>query len=194
MIVGHRLAARAKPIRPALILRVARRHCLANVLCMGKCVERLPPLLDEHAQRQQRRAADAMLAVDQDLVAARDMSAREADPALEHVRACRLQVRRREMEEVDPRRTEALLVVAILLPQVDHRADAVLARELGSALDRKAGADREIVGQPVKIRRPASFRVCHAIFFIFFLFGIFFFIFPLARYCCFRINTVVPQS
>jgi hypothetical protein len=97
------------------------------------------------------------------------------------------------MEEVDSSEAEVLLVVAILLPQVDHRADAVLARELGGAFDRKAGADRQIVGQPVEIRRPASFRVRHGIFFIFFLSRIFFFIFPLARYCCFWINTVVSS-
>lgn len=54
---------------------------------MGDGGQRLPPLIDQHAQGQKRGAADPVLAMDQHLVAALDMAASEAHAPLEDVHA-----------------------------------------------------------------------------------------------------------
>src|SRR5690348_9829281 len=108
MVVRRRLAARREPIGPAAVLRMARGHDLAPVLCVRERVERFPTLIDEHAQRQQRRAPNPVLAVDQHLVAAADMATREGNATIELVGGRRLEVGRRQVKEVDSGVAQAL--------------------------------------------------------------------------------------
>jgi hypothetical protein len=128
--------------------------------------------------------------VDQHLVAAADVAAREGNAAIELVDGRRLEVGRRQVKEVDSGVAQALLVVAVLLAQIDDGADPVVRGEVLDVFDRKASADGEMVGQPVEVGRPGRF-FGHAIFFIFFFAWIFFFIIRRTRYCCLQSITVV---
>jgi hypothetical protein len=78
----------------------------------------------------------------------------ERDALVEHLRRRGFEVRRRQVQEVDPDRAKPLLVIAILKPKVDDRAYPMAFGELAGALHRKAPADRQALGQPVKIRLP----------------------------------------
>jgi hypothetical protein len=129
--------------------------------------------------------------VDQHLVATANMPAREGDAAIELANGRRLEVGRRQVKEVDPGGAEALLVIPVLLPQIDDRADPVIPGKILDTVSRKASADGEIVGEPVEVGRPGRF-FGHAIFFIFFFAWIFFFIIRLVRYCCLQSITAVP--
>jgi hypothetical protein len=80
------------------------------------------------------------------------------------------------VQEVDPRGGQMPLVVARLLPHVDDGTNPVAGCQLGRALGRKAASDRDILGQPMQIRRPFLCRIGHRFFFIFFCISIFFFI------------------
>ena len=139
---------------------------------MRQRVERVPPLVDQHAKREQRRAADAVLAVDEHLLASARSFANEGDAALEMLEARRLQIRRGQMQKLDPRALKFSLVVAIFGSQIDHRRNSVRKRELAGALDRKASPERHGFAQPVKIRPP----LLQASIFFFNIHRIFFFI------------------
>ena len=142
-------------------------------------MERLPSKLDERAERQQRRSPDAVLAVDQDLVATRQSPPHEGDTLVEHLRTCRLEVRRRQMQQIDSRFAKPLLVVAIFLPQVDDGADSMIAREVDCTIDGKATADCKLLRQPMEIGSPRIPLVSHGMNFIFFFLTIFFIFFSI---------------
>src|SRR4051794_997127 len=98
MIIGWSDAPRAEPVAPPVILLTAERHDLAPVLRMRERVQRLQPLIDQHAQGEQCGAPDPMLAVDEHLLAPADMLANERDAAFQllvacgsHVRSCQAQ-------------------------------------------------------------------------------------------------------
>ena len=151
---------------------------------MRQRVERLPSLVDQHAQAQQRRSADAMLTVDQHAPAFIDAAPDELDPARQHRHGRGLEIGRRQVEEVDSCSAQSLWIVAIFLTKIDDGTDAVLLRKPQRMLDRKATADRDMIGQPVEIRHPLGCATSHRRFFIIFLHRIFFFIFRQACYCC----------
>jgi hypothetical protein len=92
--------------------------------------------------------------MDQHLPSAVRLLSREAHALLQHLRARRLEVGRREMQKFNSRRAQPPVVVAILLPKVDDGTDTVLARKLARPLDREAAADSKLLGQPVEIRFP----------------------------------------
>jgi len=121
---------------------------------MRQRVQRFEAELDEHAKREERRSADAALAMDQDAPAAAEMFLRKLYPPLEHDVVGRLLVRRRKMQEIDSSGPQQGLVVAVFLAKVDDGADAVVPGEQRGMLDRKACADGEILRQPMQIRTP----------------------------------------
>jgi hypothetical protein len=148
-------------------------------------IERFPPLVDQHAERQQRRAADPMLAVDQHLLPTRKLVANEGDSALEMVAARGLEVGSRQVQQLDSGGAELLLVVARFCTQIDDRADAVTFRQGGSIFAGEASTYGNMLGQPVKVGRPCTRRII----FFFHEPGIFFFVVshgdPNCRfYCC----------
>ena len=123
---------------------------------LGQCkrVERVHPLIDERAEREQRRTANAVLAVQQDLLVATDVRTNEADSAIEHFRRGRIQIRRRQMQEVDARGRKRLHVVAVFVAEVDYGADAMRLGKARGMLNREAAADRELVRYPAEIGPP----------------------------------------
>jgi hypothetical protein len=150
------------------------------MLGVPQSIERLPALIDEHAKREQGRAADSVLTVSQDAIAVANVMGDEVDAALEHLCACGFKVRRRQVQKVDAMFAQDAFVVAIFRAKVDDCSDAVFRYEMRRAFDRKAAAEREMVGQPMEVRRPRRRSARHRILFIFFLSSIFF-IFSVAR-------------
>jgi hypothetical protein len=92
---------------------------------MLKGIERRPPVVHEHAKREQWRAANPMLTVDQYLAALIEPIANEGDAAVETVDPQRIHVGRRKVQEVDSPDPEPLRVVTILLTKVDDGRDAM---------------------------------------------------------------------
>ena len=138
---------------------------------MGQRIERRPALIDQHAQREQCRAADPVLAMDQHLLSAGKVIAHERYTPFEMFVACRFQVWRRQMKEVDACAAQRKLVVAFLGAEIDDGAYAVGLRQDGGTLRRKAAAERQTIGQPVEImgrtehHRSIFFFNIHCIFF-----------------------------
>ena len=77
-VAGLRATPAREPVRPARELLGRRRDAIAPVLQQLERVERRVPAVDEDAERQHRRAADAMLAVDENALTAVEMPRREA--------------------------------------------------------------------------------------------------------------------
>ena len=119
--------------------------------------------------------------MDQHFASASEMVAHERNSAFEVCTGRRLEVRRRQVQEVDSGCMQCCFVVAILRPQVDHRDDPVLLREFRGAFGREAAADGKLLAQPVEIRLPTA---AHSIFFSELAIIIFFFIRQLLFYCC----------
>jgi tRNA (mo5U34)-methyltransferase len=133
-----------------------------------------------------------VLAVNQHLVAAAQPLSNECDALVEVLMAGRLEVGRRQMEQIDADGPKLRFIVAIFLPQINDCLDAVPLTKLTSALDRKAAADRQALGDPMKIRTP--FAAQGSIFF-FNLCMIFFFIDEQrGRYCCFSLQLLLFQQ
>jgi hypothetical protein len=150
---------------------------------MAKSVERLPAFVDQHAQREQRRAADSVLAVDQHLSAAFDLLAGKAHTPIQRSDVRGLEVRRRQMQEADSMSAQRHFVIASFRAKIDHGANAMLDGKFALAIHRKASAEGKVIGQPLKVRRPRRLGTAHS-FFIFLFAADFFFIF-LVRYCCY---------
>jgi hypothetical protein len=110
--------------------------------------------IDEDAKSEKRRAADPVLAMDQDPLTLPKATAHEGDAAVQPFDPQGVHVRCREMKESYSEFVKMLLVVAVLFAKVDNRANGVGADQLRRALHREAASDRQMFREPVKIRLP----------------------------------------
>jgi hypothetical protein len=89
----------------------------------------------------------------------------ERDPLADVRRGDGAAVFGRQVEEPDPVPQEHALVVLVLVAEIDHALDPVLAREPGRSLHGKAGADGQPRGDEVEIdhrsKMVLSPRSCH---------------------------------
>ncbi len=108
---------------------------------------------DENAERERRRAADAVLAMDQHPLAAIEMAVGEGDAFAKHCGRDGAVVLGRQMQEREPVALEHDGVVAGLDPQVDDGPDPQLARQNLRVGGPEAAADREVVGDPAQVQR-----------------------------------------
>ena len=115
--------------------------------------ERLMAAADEDAERERRRAADAVLTMDQHPLAAIEMAIGEGDALAKHCRRDGAVVLGRQMQEREPVALEHDGVVAGLDPQVDDGLDPQLARQNLRVGGPEAAADREVVGDPAQVQR-----------------------------------------
>ena len=146
--------AASEPGRPGPELRFAGRDLLPGVLGQDQGVHRGEATVRQDAERDDRRAADAVLAMDQQAAALSTRLAGEGHPQIQHPLADATLVLGGQVEEALAPGGELGCVVAGLHPDVYHGADAVLAREGGGAPGRKAAAYGEVLGQPVEVRAP----------------------------------------
>src|SRR3954463_13892012 len=88
-----------EPFRPGLVLSRAWGNERAPAFRQLKGRQRLHLPADQHAQRERRRAPDAVLAMDEDPLAAVEMAAREGDAIPQHGLADRAIVLRWKAEK-----------------------------------------------------------------------------------------------
>ena len=131
---------------------------------MPECVERLPAVVYEDAQREQRGSADPLLAMDKDLVTAAEPLPNEHDSLLQIGVRSWLQIGRRQMEQRNPGIPQSRLVVASLGAKVDDRCDSVRLSQIARPIHREARTEGNLISQPVKVRNPC-FRDTSIIFF-----------------------------
>lgn len=124
---------------------------------MDKCIQRLPALIDKHAQRQECRSADPVLAVDQDFVAALQALPDERHTPLEMLMGRGFKIRGRQVKQLDPGAPQCRLIVTFFSPKINDCCDAVALPEVGCMLHGEAGAERQLLGQPVEIGTPFFF-------------------------------------
>src|SRR5215204_5639753 len=108
---------------------------------------------DEDAERERRRAADAVLAMDQHALAAIEVALGKGDASAKPCGRDGAVVRGRQMQEREPVALEHDGVVAGLDPQVDDGPDPQLARQNLRVGGPEAAADREVVGDPAQVQR-----------------------------------------
>src|SRR3954447_24547946 len=93
------LAPPGEPGRPSLVLDRARRDEGTPGLREFQRVERSVALADERAERERRRAADAVLAMDQDPLSGVEVAHRESDALVQHGLRDRAEIVGREVKE-----------------------------------------------------------------------------------------------
>jgi hypothetical protein len=99
---------------------------------MDKRIERLPARVDKYAEREQRGAADSVLAMDQHLVAAPRTLANECHPFFQMLTTGSLHVGCRQAEKVDPGGLKRSHVVALFGAKIDNCANPMrLPKESG---------------------------------------------------------------